>query len=109
MALFVVGFSAAIWYPVAKGKTYRMLPGRSAAVQALSVMLGAPVSLGHATADRAGCRMVRNRDRAGHAGPGADPWHCCSCREAGAERDAPRSDTDADRYLSHPLREEDTA
>lgn len=45
-ALFVIGLSAASWYPVAKGEAYRMLPGRSGMVQALSVVLGTPVSLG---------------------------------------------------------------
>jgi FSR family fosmidomycin resistance protein-like MFS transporter len=45
-ALFVIGFSAASWYPIAKSTAYRMLPGRSGTVQALSVVLGTPVSLG---------------------------------------------------------------
>ncbi len=45
-ALFVIGLSAESWYPVAKGEAYRMLPGRSGMVQALSVVLGTPVNLG---------------------------------------------------------------
>lgn len=44
-ALFVTGLGASAWYPVASGEIYRLLPGRSGAVHALSVLLVTPVSL----------------------------------------------------------------
>jgi predicted MFS family arabinose efflux permease len=40
-ALFVIGFGAAGWYPLAKAQAYAMLPGRSGTVLALAA-LGAP-------------------------------------------------------------------
>lgn len=40
VALAGVGAGAAIWYPLAKGEAYALLPGRSGAVQAVDSLLG---------------------------------------------------------------------
>ncbi len=44
LALFVVGFAAAGWYPIARAATYSALPGKSGTVRAIA-SLGAPFDM----------------------------------------------------------------